>query len=67
MQKSASWADSSLTLRVGEFGVVKVRRPGGDLAYAVPEYEPDRIAPQDHLRRVLAEWVAALVEDPDHA
>jgi transcriptional regulator of arginine metabolism len=41
-----------------DLGVVKVRRPGGDLAYAVPEYEPDRIAPQDHLRRVLAEWVA---------
>jgi len=40
---------------------VKVRRPGGELAYAVPEYEPDRIAPHDHLRRVLGEWVAEVV------
>jgi len=41
-----------------ELGAVKVRLPGGDLAYAIPEYEPERLAPQDHLRRVLAEWVA---------
>jgi transcriptional regulator of arginine metabolism len=41
-----------------ELGAVKVRVPGGDTVYAIPEYEPDRIAPQDHLRRVLGEWVA---------
>lgn len=41
-----------------DLGAVKVRLPGGDLAYAIPEYEPERLAPQDHLRRVLAEWVA---------
>jgi transcriptional regulator of arginine metabolism len=41
-----------------ELGAVKVRIPGGDLAYAIPEYPPDRLAPQDHLRRMLAEWVA---------
>ena len=26
--------------------------------YAIPEYEPARIAPEDQLRRVLGEWVA---------
>ena len=41
-----------------ELGAVKVRLPGGELAYAIPEYEPDRLAPHDHLRRVLSEWVA---------
>ena len=37
---------------------MKVRRPGGELAYAIPEFEPARLAPEDHLRRVLGEWVA---------
>jgi transcriptional regulator of arginine metabolism len=41
-----------------ELGAVKVRVPGGETVYAIPEYEPDRIAPHDHLRRVLGEWVA---------
>jgi transcriptional regulator of arginine metabolism len=41
-----------------DLGAVKVRMPGGDLAYAIPEFEPDRLAPHDHLRRVLGEWVA---------
>ena len=38
-------------------GAVKVRVPGGETVYAIPEYEPDRLAPEDHLRRMLAEWV----------
>ncbi len=41
-----------------ELGAVKVRTSGGDTAYAIPEFEPDRVAPVDQLRRVLAEWVA---------
>ena len=41
-----------------DLGAVKVRLPGGELAYAIPEYEPERLAPHDHLRRVLGEWVA---------
>ncbi len=41
-----------------DLGAVKVRLPGGDHAYAIPAYEPDRVAPMDHLRRVLGEWVA---------
>ncbi len=40
-----------------ELGAVKVRVPGGDTVYAIPEYEPERFAPEDHLRRVLSEWV----------
>jgi transcriptional regulator of arginine metabolism len=41
-----------------DIGAVKVRLAGGELAYAIPEYEPDRRAPEDQLRRVLGEWVA---------
>ena len=41
-----------------DLGAVKVRLPGGVLAYAIPSYEPERRAPVDHLRRVLGEWVA---------
>jgi transcriptional regulator of arginine metabolism len=41
-----------------DLGAVKVRVAGGDTVYAIPEYEPARLAPQDHLRRVMGEWVA---------
>jgi len=38
-------------------GAVKVRLPGGDTAYALPELPVHQIAPEDHLRRVLGERV----------
>ena len=41
-----------------ELGAVKVRVAGGESRYAIPEYEPERMAPTDQLRRVLGEWVA---------
>ena len=40
-----------------ELGAVKVRIPGGTMAYAVPEHAKDRGAPDDHLRRVMGEFV----------
>ena len=40
-----------------ELGAVKVRLPGGETAYALPELPAHQIAPEDHLRRVLGEWV----------
>jgi transcriptional regulator of arginine metabolism len=40
-----------------DLGAVKVRVPGGETVYAIPEYEPERLAPQDYLRRTLSEWV----------
>jgi len=39
-----------------ELGAVKVRMGGGEAVYAVPELPKDRIAPEDHLRRVLGDW-----------
>jgi transcriptional regulator of arginine metabolism len=41
-----------------DIGAVKVRGPGGATVYAVPEFEPDRRAPHEQLRRVMGEWVA---------
>lgn len=41
-----------------DLGAVKVRVPGGHTVYAIPEHSVDRIAPEDHLRRVLSDWVA---------
>jgi transcriptional regulator of arginine metabolism len=41
-----------------ELGAVKVRVPGGELVYAIPELARERVAPEDHLRRVLSDWVA---------
>jgi transcriptional regulator of arginine metabolism len=40
-----------------EIGAVKVRAAGGESIYAVPELPKNRVAPEDHLRRVLGEWV----------
>ncbi len=40
-----------------DMGAVKVRLGGGEPVYAVPELPKDRIAPEEHLRRVLGDWV----------
>jgi len=40
-----------------ELGAVKVRVPGGETVYALPELPTHQVAPEDHLRRVLGEWV----------
>ena len=39
-----------------ELGAVKVRVPGGETVYAVPQFE-DRPAPEEQLKRVFSEWV----------
>jgi transcriptional regulator of arginine metabolism len=40
-----------------EIGAVKVRAARGESVYAVPELPKDRKAPEEHLRRVLGDWV----------
>jgi transcriptional regulator of arginine metabolism len=40
-----------------ELGAVKVRVPGGETVYAIPELPTQQVAPEDHLRRVLGDWV----------
>ncbi len=40
-----------------ELGAMKVRAAGGESVYAIPEQPHNRFAPEDHLRRVMGEWV----------
>jgi transcriptional regulator of arginine metabolism len=40
-----------------DLGAVKVRMRGGEAAYAIPELPSEQLAPHEHLRRVLGEWV----------
>ena len=40
-----------------ELGAVKVRVSGGDTVYAIPELPRDQLVPEEHLRRVLGDWV----------
>jgi len=48
-----------------ELGAVKVRVPGGETVYAIPELPFDQVAPEDHLRRVLGEWVVGVERSGD--
>ena len=40
-----------------DLGAIKVRVAGGEPVYAIPEHAKERVAPEEHLRRVLGEWV----------
>jgi transcriptional regulator of arginine metabolism len=40
-----------------ELGAIKVRVQGGETVYALPELPVRQVAPEDHLRRVMGEWV----------
>lgn len=57
-EKGVASTQATVSRDLEELGAVKVRVAGGDVRYAIPEYEPARVAPGDQLRRVLSEWVA---------
>ena len=40
-----------------ELGAVKVRIPGGTMAYALPEHAKEAATSNDHLRRVMGDFV----------
>jgi transcriptional regulator of arginine metabolism len=40
-----------------DLGAVKVRIPGGTMAYAIPEHAKQLGTPDDHLRRVMGDFV----------
>lgn len=48
-----------------ELSAVKVRVPGGESAYAIPELPFDQITTDDHLKRVLGDWVAGIDRSGD--
>jgi transcriptional regulator of arginine metabolism len=43
-----------------DLGAVKVRVSGGETVYAIPQLPKDQPAPEDHLRRVLGDWVGEI-------
>jgi transcriptional regulator of arginine metabolism len=44
-----------------DLGAVRVRAGGnGELVYAIPELPKEQRAPEEHLRRVLGEWVVEI-------
>jgi transcriptional regulator of arginine metabolism len=48
-----------------DLGAIKVRVPGGETVYAIPELSHSQLAPEDHVRRVLSEWVVDVVSSGD--
>lgn len=63
--KGIAATQATVSRDLEELGAVKVRTAGGETAYAIPEFAPERIAPLEQLKRVLAEWVADIhVSDP---
>jgi transcriptional regulator of arginine metabolism len=40
-----------------EIGAVKVRIPGGTMAYAIPDFTRERAPSDDHLKRLMSEFV----------
>jgi transcriptional regulator of arginine metabolism len=44
-----------------DLGAIKVRVPGGETVYAIPELSHTQVAPEDHVRRVLGEWAVDVV------
>lgn len=56
---------STVSRDLEELGAIKVRIPGGETAYAIPEMPRQQVAPQDHLRRVLGDWVVEVDRSAD--
>lgn len=57
-QHGVSATQATVSRDLEDLGAVKVRVPGGDSVYAIAEFAPARLAPEDQLRRVMGEWVA---------
>ncbi|MDA8290187.1 MAG: arginine repressor [Actinomycetota bacterium] len=54
-------AQATVSRDLEELGAVRVRIPGVEgQVYAIAELPKDQVAPVDHLRRVLGEWVVEL-------
>ena len=52
-----SLTQATVSRDLEELGAVKVRIPGGQMAYAIPELAKDRVAPEDLLKKVLGEFL----------
>ncbi len=57
-EKGVSATQATVSRDLEDLGAIKVRVPGGEAVYAIPEFAPARLAPEEQLRRVMGEWVA---------
>ena len=58
--EGVSATQATVSRDLDDLGAIKVRVPGGSTVYAIPELPAEQVAPTDHLRRVLGEWVVEL-------
>lgn len=58
--QGVSATQATVSRDLEDLGAIKVRVPGGETVYAIPEFAPARLAPEDQLRRVMGEWVAEI-------
>lgn len=56
-QEGIAATQATVSRDLDEMGAVKVRVPGGDTVYAIPELPSEQHVPETHLRRVFGEWV----------
>lgn len=64
-QAGISATQATVSRDLEELGAIKVRAPGGATMYAIPELPTDQLAPEDHLRRVLGEWLVEVDRSGD--
>ncbi len=56
-QEGVAATQATVSRDLDDLGAIKVRGPGGESIYAIPEMPWDRKVPDDHLRRMFSEWV----------
>ncbi len=62
---SVAATQATVSRDLDELGAVKVRVRGGATMYAIPELPREQIAPEDHLRRVLGDWLVDVERSGD--
>ena len=60
-----SATQATVSRDLDELGAIKVRVGGGSTVYAIPEHPTEAMAPRDHLRRMLGEWLAGIDRSGD--
>lgn len=64
-ERGITATQATVSRDLDELGAVKVRVPGGATVYAIPENPTEQLAPHDHLRRVLGEWLGDVTRSGD--
>ena len=60
-EEGISATQATVSRDLDELGAIKVKGPGGNSVYAIPELPRDQVATDGYLRRVMAEWVVDVV------